>query len=546
MRKTSHSQSRARGVSTLRYAGAVLGLVAGGVAQAFPLETDNPDLVINWDQTVRYNVGTRVKNIDLAGPASTTTRDESEFVFKKGDVVMNRVDLYSEFDVAYQRRLGLRVSAGAWYDAAYGNKGKSNPALAGLENYPNNEFSPYIKRYYKGLSGEFIDAFVWGNLDLPAGTANVKLGRLAQLWGEAIGGTASANSVASSMAPVDGQKQALSPGATAKETVLPIAQLAGTIPIVKDLTLSAQYALEYRASRAPEGGTFLGLNDLTISGPVRTLAGPTALFRQDPLEGRKGDLGLMLRYSPNWLGGDTIGLVARKYDDKTLGYQQVSVPNRFYRLVANRDVKLVGLTYGTSVLGASVGAELNVRNGQGLAGSLNAATLQPARGNTIHGLVNATKAFGQTPLWDTLAVVGEVSWMKLRKITENAANYQGNAAACATQDITAGCPTKNAYHMLLSVVPGWQQVFPSVDLSMPVTYSRGLKGNGAAIGSAINEGSGVFAIGLSATIHSRHTLALTYTNFFNKHRGTGATYVNNGASANYDKDWIGLSYQTNF
>jgi len=523
---------------------AMLGLIYGGSAQAFPVDVGNSDITINWDQSLRLNAAMRAKNRDPNGPGTTASRDESEFLFNKNDAIAERVDLFSEFDLAYKGMLGLRVSGSAWYDAAYKDHGRSNPALASVANYPGNVFSPYIKRYYQGPSGELNDVFVWTNVKVPAGVANIKLGRFGLLWGEAMFGTASANSIAASMSPGDGQKAAISPGATAKETQLPINQLAATLPLSDGLELSLQYTLEYRASRAAEGGTYFGSSDVSLSGPVVNYAGTVPLYRRDPVNGQKGDIGIMARYSPSWFDG-TLGLVYRQYDDKALGYAQAVVAQKFYRLVANRDVKLVGLTANTIVQDMSVGVELSYRKGQGLAGSLDAVSMRPARGETIHGLLNVTKSFGQTSAWSTAALAGELTVMHLQKITDNPTFYQGNTAACASRDITLGCPTRNAVHLAVSFSPTWQQVAPSVDLSAPMVLMRGLKGNGAAIGSGINEGSTVYSLGLSASLYSKHTLALSYNGYAGKHRGTGATFVSNG-SANYDKNWLGLSFQTNF
>jgi hypothetical protein len=48
--------------------------------------------------------------------------------FKRG-VVPNRLDLLSEFDVAYKQSYGLRVSAAAWYDTVY-NRSNDQDASA--------------------------------------------------------------------------------------------------------------------------------------------------------------------------------------------------------------------------------------------------------------------------------------------------------------------------------------------------------------------------------------------------------------------------------
>ena len=49
--------------------------------------------------------------------------DEGTYSFDRGDLVANRLDLLSEFDLVWKKRYGFRVSGAGWYDDAYGNKG---------------------------------------------------------------------------------------------------------------------------------------------------------------------------------------------------------------------------------------------------------------------------------------------------------------------------------------------------------------------------------------------------------------------------------------
>ena len=528
--------------------------VFGGV-QAFPIATGNDDIVVNWDQTVRYNYGQRIQGRNDRAAASTAARDESEFLFDKGDTIMNRLDLYSEFDLTYQRRMGFRVSGTFWYDDAYADdKSKSNPAFATTgatqPNYVNNNFSPYVKRYYHGPSGEFVDAFVWANFEASGGTANVKVGRYGLLWGESFFNTGAANSVAASMAPVDGLKLSSSPGATAKETLIPLNQASIIIPLTSTVELDAQYTFEYRASRAPEAGTYFGLTDVALDGPDLLFAGGAARFRQQPNQGRGGDIGLMMKFTPAWMDG-TLSVVYRRYDDKNYGHFVLGAGT--YRYVANRNIELYGVTLNKNILGVAVGAEVSQRKNQTLpspggAIAANSASKIPT-GETMHALINGTKAWGKTSVWDTATLVGELTWSHLSRVSTNVASFQGNSlAGCInnTLRLAAGCPTKEAYRLDLLFNPGWQQVFPGVDLSMPLVYQIGLKGNTPAVGSGQNEGSMTYQIGLSATVFNVHFFSLAYTGFDNKHKGTGATYINNGSSAYYDRGWLNFNYRTNF
>lgn len=184
---------------------------------ALEIKTGNPDLEVRWDNTVRYNAGWRATETDprvVGGAApsfSVGGTDEGNYTWGKGDMSLSRFDLYSELDVTYQKRLGLRVSGTAWYDNNFpdrttsGNGAGAGVRTPGAPNYTNNEFTPYVKRYYQGPSGQFNDAFVWGNFDLGSTKLNLKAGRYAFLPGEYLMGNG--GSVSFSMAPNRSEEQ---------------------------------------------------------------------------------------------------------------------------------------------------------------------------------------------------------------------------------------------------------------------------------------------------------------------------------------------------
>ncbi len=85
-------------------------VAAAGPAQAFEIETGNPDWSVRWDNTFRYNLGWRVESRDQA-IGNSIIADEGTYSFDKGDIVQNRLDLLTELDVVYKRMMGFRVSA---------------------------------------------------------------------------------------------------------------------------------------------------------------------------------------------------------------------------------------------------------------------------------------------------------------------------------------------------------------------------------------------------------------------------------------------------
>ena len=78
--------------------------------QAFEIPTDNEDLVVRWDNTVRYTYGTRMQSQD-SGFLGRVDQNDGNYNFSKHRAVTNRADIFSEFDIIYQGRHGRRVSA---------------------------------------------------------------------------------------------------------------------------------------------------------------------------------------------------------------------------------------------------------------------------------------------------------------------------------------------------------------------------------------------------------------------------------------------------
>ena len=125
---------------------------AAGAAQAFEIDTGNEDLAMRWDNTFRYNLGVRAQGQDQA-LLKNPNLDDGDRNFSNGSLVTNRLDILSEFDVIWQKKYGMRVSAAGWYDAAYGSLDNTNTATANtlVNGLPvAGELSPYTKRYAKG------------------------------------------------------------------------------------------------------------------------------------------------------------------------------------------------------------------------------------------------------------------------------------------------------------------------------------------------------------------------------------------------------------
>jgi hypothetical protein len=531
-------------------------------ALAFEIDTGNPDLSIRWDNTVRYNVGYRLEGRD-SKIGNSAVSDEGTYSFDRGDVVTNRVDLLSELDVVFKKQIGFRVSAAGWYDAAYGGRSQSNPTppLVNIPSYVNREYSGYTKRFYRGPSGELLDAFAFGKFDLGTVPTSIKAGRHALYWGESLFLGGNLHGIAYAQNPLDLQKGFATPGVEAKELFRPLGQVSAQAQITDSVSVAGQYFYEWEPFRYPEGGTYLGPVDFAFNGPDRQFLSPALGFaaRGGAVEpNQRGDWGMSVRWSPAWLDG-TVGLYYRRFSDKlpqTLLTR--AAPGRSqYNLIYADGVDLYGVSFAKNIAGVSVGAELSTRRNTPLNSQVLGVspTGLPARGetsgprgDTYHGLINFLGLISKTPVFDAANWALELTWSQWDKVKSGANLFNAvGFAPCAGRDKWDGCTTKNFWGGALAFTPTWYQVFPGVDISAPLTYAVGLSGNAATVFGG-NEANGNYSAALAADIYQKHRLELRYVDFLGRYRnnGTAVTTQNGFTTLLKDRGFISLTYKTTF
>jgi hypothetical protein len=423
------------GFTAARYtllASAILAVIAPA-AHGVEIDLGNPDWTARLDNTVKYNYGVRTESADKR-MLGTPNNNDGDYNFRKaGTNITNRVDLLTEMDVVYKNAMGFRVSAASWYDKAYDNTGSnSNPFVNGngstsglIANDPrlapvtrdnvgngSSHLSNYAQRYYSGPSGEILDAFVFYSTEVgEESMLSVKAGQHNVFWGETI--LNPVHSVSYGQSGLDLAKLAASPGTEAKELFVPRNQLSMSFTVNPELTVGAQYFLDWDAARLPEAGTYYGGSDLVGFGAQSFLLGNTnAVVPGSPLgcglapcnaltnvrrghdltPGSSGDWGVMAKWSPAWLDG-TLGVYYRETSEilpqawldargissanpnGTRPAGQVpavvntlnSLDSATYQLAYADNIKIVGLSLSKDVGGISVGSDLNIRHNMPLA-----------------------------------------------------------------------------------------------------------------------------------------------------------------------------------
>lgn len=542
---------------------AIIAMVAAGNAGAFEFDTGNPDWQVRWDNTVRYNLAQRVESRDNK-IGNSAVSDEGTYSFDRGDVVSNRVDLLTELDVIYRKNMGLRLSAAGWYDTAYDSSSESNPRppLANVPSYVDRKYSTYTKRFYRGPSGEILDAFAFANFDLGKVPTKLKAGRHTVFWGESLFLGGALHSVSYAQMPLDLQKGFATPGTEAKELFRPLNQISGQAQVTDTLSLAAQYFLEWEEYRYPEGGTYLGPVDFAFNGPDRQfLPIPGLGFASNgkPVEPhQRGEWGVSARWSPEWLDG-TLGVYYRNYADKLPQALLTRVgPNvSRYNLIYADDIDLFGISLAKNIGGVSVGAELSYRHntplnaqvlGVSRTGLPSRGETTGPRGDTWHGVINFLGLLPKTPVFDAANWAVELTWSRWDKVRSGANLFNAvGFAPCNGRDKWDGCTTKNFYGLAFAFTPTWYQVFPGVDLSAPITYAIGLKGNAATVFGG-NQGMGNYSIGIGADIYQKYRVDLKYIDFVGRYRdnGTAVTTQNGSTTLLKDRGFVSLTFKTTF
>lgn len=542
-------------------------LGSAGVANAYKFETGG-DWNINLDTSLQYTLGTRTQKRD-DNIGNHPFFAQGDYKFDRGDLVTNRIQGIVEFQGIYKSQTGFRFSGSAWKDFAYSDEVKTNPnpAFSTFLSYPDGRYSSTTKKYHI-QGGELLDAFVFANGDIGDTPVYAKLGRFTQQWGNSF--FFGFSNIAYSQHPVDFIKAFSQPGSEVKELFLPRAQLLLTAELSPEVSISGQYFFEFRENRFPEGGTYLGPFDILYSGPqsggalAGLFGGPVSAGRVDRPKNVNNNFGLKLTWSPAWAKGD-LGFYYRQFDEVQpwpLADISATGGGAVHTSFAQK-AKLLGLSYERTFGTVSTGWEVSYRKDTALSSALTnglpgVPTSEGAKGDIVNVIGNTFIQLGSTPLYNAGILLAELSYTRLLKVTQNESLFNGvGYASCPTNNKWDGCATKDALAFAMLFEPQWLQAFPGIDISMPISYTLGIKGNPAyAAGSFYAQGTNIYSVGVKGTLGGgKTTVALQYNGYkwstspSEVIPGLGASYNGfggNGPVALNDKGWVQLTLKTSF
>ena len=525
-----------------------------GNAGAFEIPTGNEDFDLRWDNTLRYSFGLRVFSPDEAN-LNSLNYDDSDRNFSKG-CVTNRLDILSEFDIQYKKAYGVRLSAAGWYDQRYRDP-MDNQSLTTSNHIENGSqafgLPKVTKRMNAGPDGEILDAFVYGQFDFGLFPLNIKVGRHVVYWGESLLLQGAINGISYSQMPVDAAKGLLIPGAEVKELFMPIGGISAQIPIGNTFAIAAQWFWEWQGWRFPESGSYMSPNDAALfSGEAYLLAPGVFLPRGHDAEPNRNDWGIMVSWSPDFLGGK-VGLYYRNFSDK-MPQVVADLANMQYYLAYASNIDLYGISLTKQIFGIGIGAELSYRHNMPLVSNpLRAivgvqASARPldgeivgARGDTWHAVLNGMYVFQKSKLWDQAIMIVEGSWSHTDHINSNAGAYMVDPSDDVDQ-VSDHCLVVQS-----TFTPTWYKVFPSIDFTVPLALTYGVHGNSPLYLEGYEHG-GSYSLGVGMDLRNKYKFDLSWVGYFGERaEGADGSITHGGYPAVFrDRDMVTLTIKTTF
>ncbi|WP_086935477.1 DUF1302 domain-containing protein [Azospirillum sp. B510] len=530
-------------------AGTVLAVPA---AQAFEIDSGNPEVKVRWDTTAKYSSAFRVKDASptLKGSANF---DDGDRNFDRG-LISNRVDLLSEMDVVY-RGFGVRLSGAGWYDTVYNQSNDNDsPLTANQRSVAPNRFTGDTRRLH-GRNVELLDAFAFGKVNIDDTTASFRVGRYALQWGESL--FFGANGVAAAMAPIDIVKAQSVPNTQFKELIRPVEQMSGQWQISPDLSIGAYYQFRWEENRFPGSGSYFSTSDNFATGAERMNFGPFWAGRAPDIRAKNsGQGGVQARFQ---LGETDFGLYAMQYHDKSpQPYLRGLIPGpnvpAQFLWVYPENIRTFGASFSHTIGIFNIAGEASMRTNMPLASDakLDLFGIVPSRfggptaaadnngnplyavGRTAHAQISWLASLPPSFVAEEASFLGELACNRVLKVTKNPTALNPNA-------------NRDACNLRMVYEPSYRQVLSGLDLSVPVGFGYGM-GNSAALGAAVNGNKvGDLSIGLKGVYENTWQMGLSYTHYF----GPEGTFVdaNNHVSFKQslkDRDFVAMTLSRTF
>lgn len=493
---------------------ALIGMGMAAPALAFEdIEFDN-GMVLESRVTATYTLSTRLSSPDrlLSSNATNANGNDGNNNFDKGALTSNRASLLLDAKLR-KGNTGFVLSASTFYDDVYhsGND-NSNATFPNKRSGSASSFTSDARRYHGGYS-RLMDAYAYTDFRIgDEGRATVRLGKHVVSWGETlfIGG------ISAAQGPADGTKAGI-PGTEVKDQLLPEDQISALYEVNDRLSLMGHYQYGWHETIINAPGSFMSTSDIVGPGAVcmMSAAGCTTL------KGKKsapngGQWGVGAKYR---LTDETeVGLIYLNYHDRApnLDINYLSA-NPDFRYRYFEDIKMLGATFSTSFGVATLGAEVSYRkNAPALVNTRLAGNAIPTatKADVLQTNLNTFINMGRTFLAPQGNFLAELAYTDVR-------NPEARRVPGATSDMGGFTPESDnltfgshglAFSSTVSLTyPG---IIENWELSVPISYSRQLKGRTLQGNLGMGEGDHRLSVGATMTYRRNFQVGLTYLGYF--------------------------------
>lgn len=545
---------------------------------------------------------------DNGGRASARTTDDGRLNFKKGDAFSKIFKGSHDLELRYANS-GAFLRGKYWYDfeTKDGSQRFYDISDRGRD------------RLQKGSGIELMDAFFYHNYSIGNNPGNIRLGRQVVSWGESLFIGNSINSIN----PID-VSAFRRPGAEVKEGLIPVEMIYLSQGLTQNLTAELFYQLKWAPSVVDNCGTFFSASDTLAKGcndrltivqdlphrdPALVNGGPAGLamynvrYRKDREARDDGQFGVALRWFVPQLNDTEFGFYAMNYHSRAPAFSTVKgyatllpgVPGidgargaGGYFLEYPEDIRLYGVSFQTSIGGATVAGELSYRPNYNLQintsdlsltalpgaflGGFDYGSFSPVYNGQNVGLQPEDEITGyrRKELWQAqvsviqfidrvmgasrLSLAGEVGYNYIGALEsgKNGTTRYGRDPLFGQSPITPvvgglclahtgdnaqrwcesdGYVTRSSWGYRVRAALDYSNVFAGINLSPSLAWSHDVKG----YGPNFIEDAKSASLGLNADYANKYYASLSYTSFFDGKYNTLK-----------DRDFMALSFGMSF
>ena len=538
----------------------------------------------------------RFISVDNGGEAAARTSDDGRQNYEAGDVFSKIFRGVHDLELRYGDS-GAFVRGKYWYDF------ETKDGDQRFYNIDDSGRDPLQKASGVAL----LDAFVYHNYFIGNNPGNVRLGRQVVSWGES---TFIQNSI-NSINPID-VAALRRPGAEIKEGLLPVEMLYMSQGLTENLSMEAFYQLKWAPTVLDNCGTFFGSDTLAkgctdrlvFSGkdfPQGEQPNFTTIVRseKDRDASNDGQFGVAFRYFAPELNDSEFGFYAMNYHSRTPIYS-----NKAGKLVTGggaptegidgllggagyffeypEDIRLYGMSFQTSVAGASVGGEISYRPNMPLqinTGDMSRTALQLGADNTHRDYTNVAAGtyipgYERKEFWQAqvtaiqffdrvlgasrLSLVGEAGVNYIGGLGDTKfgrdslfgqSPYNGDEGAAAAGVVAGNCASQASspngkswcendgfytdwsYGYRVRASLDYSNVIAGINLSPNVAWTHDIEG----YGPNFTEDAKSISVGVNADYGNKYGASLSYTDFFDGKYNTAV-----------DRDFLAASFSVSF